>query len=53
MVLSNCMVCASKKSKFINEQEGSELLSSLRINTPFINKILNGINKWTNINKFY
>ena len=53
MVLSNCVVCASKKSKFINEQEGSGLLSRLGINIPFINKILNGVNKWTNINKFY
>ena len=38
MLLSKCKVCDSKKSKFINEQEASELLSSLGINTP-LNKI--------------
>ena len=34
MLLSNCVVCNSKKSKFIKEQEASELLSSLGIKTP-------------------
>ena len=46
MLLSNCVVCNSKKSKFIKEQEASRLLSSLasrllsslRIKTP-LNKI--------------
>ena len=33
-LLSKCEVCDSKKSKFINEQEVSGLLSSLRIKTP-------------------
>ena len=34
MLLSKCEVCDSKKSKFIEEQEASRLLSSLEINTP-------------------
>ena len=38
MLLSNCVVCNSKKSKFIKEQEASRLLSSLRMKTP-LNKI--------------
>ena len=38
MMLSNCVVCNSKKSKFIKEQETSGLLSSLGIKTP-LNKI--------------
>ena len=38
MLLSNCVVCNSKKSKFIKEQEASRLLSSLGIKTP-LNKI--------------
>ena len=38
MMLSNCVVCNSKKSKFIKEQEASGLLSSLGIKTP-LNKI--------------
>ena len=38
MLLSNCVVCNSKKSKFIKEQEASRLLSSLIIKTP-LNKI--------------
>ena len=33
MLLSKCAVCDSKKSKFIKEQEVSQLLSSLGI-TP-------------------
>ena len=28
MLLSNCVVCNSKKSKFIKEQEASEIISS-------------------------
>ena len=38
MLLSKCVVCDSKKSRFIKEQEARELLSSLGIKTP-LNKI--------------
>ena len=34
MLLSKCAVCDNKKSKFIKQQEASELLSSLEIKTP-------------------
>ena len=34
MLLSKCVVCDSKKSKFIEEQEASGLLSSLGIKAP-------------------
>ena len=34
MILSKCVVCDSKKSKFIKEQEASGVLSSLGIKTP-------------------
>ena len=34
MLFSNCAVCDSKKSKFINEQEAGVLLSSLEIKAP-------------------
>ena len=34
MILSKCAICGSKKSKFINKQEASGLLSSLVIKTP-------------------
>ena len=34
MILSNCVVWESKKSKFIKRQEASGLLSSLGIKTP-------------------
>ena len=34
MLLSKCVVCNSKKSKFIKEQEASELLGSLGIKSP-------------------
>ena len=34
IVLSNCVVCGSKKSKFIKEQEAKGLLSSSGIKTP-------------------
>ena len=34
MLLSKCAVCDSKKSKFIKQQEASELLRSLGIKTP-------------------
>ena len=32
--LSKCVVCNSKKTKFIKEQEAGGLLSSLGIKTP-------------------
>ena len=38
MLLSKCVVCNSKKSKFVKQQEPSGLLSSLGIKTP-LNKI--------------
>ena len=34
MILSKCAMCGSKKSKFINKQEASGLLSKLGIKTP-------------------
>ena len=34
MLLSNCALCDSEKSRFIKEQEGSGLWISLVINTP-------------------
>ena len=39
MLLSKCAVCASKKSKFMKQQEASGLLSSLELKTP-LSKIL-------------
>ena len=38
ILLSKCVVCNSKKSKFVKQQEPSGLLSSLGIKTP-LNKI--------------
>ena len=34
MLLSKCTVCSTEKSRFIKEQEASELLSILGIKTP-------------------
>ena len=34
MMLSNCAICGSKKSKFIKKQEENGLLSSLGIKAP-------------------
>ena len=34
IILSKCAICGSKKSKFINKQEASGLLSKLGIKTP-------------------
>ena len=34
MTLSKCVVCGSKKSRFMKEQEEIGLLGSLRIKTP-------------------
>ena len=38
MILSQCAICGSKKSKFIKEQQAKGLLSNLSIRTP-LNKI--------------
>ena len=52
MLLSNCVICDSKTSKFLKQQEASGLLSSLGIKTPLskipfvlivINKLIQGI----------
>ena len=37
MVLSNCKLCGSKKSRFIKNQEAKGLLSNLGIKTPLSN----------------
>ena len=42
MLLSNCAVCNSKNSRFIKEQEASELLSTIGIKTPVSNIYLVG-----------
>ena len=34
MLLSNCAICSSKKSRFVKSQEGNGLLSNLGIRTP-------------------
>ena len=34
MILSNCAICNSKKSRFIKKQEAKGLLSKLGIRTP-------------------
>ena len=34
MIQSNCVVCGSKKSRFIKEQQAMRLLSNLGIKTP-------------------
>ena len=38
MMLSKCVICGSKNSKFIKEQQAKELLSNLGIRKP-LNKI--------------
>ena len=43
MLLSKCVVCDSKKSKFIKEQEASGLINSLGIKTPLIKIPLVGL----------
>ena len=35
MLLSNCAICNSKKSRFIKHQEAKGLLSNLGVKTPF------------------
>ena len=37
IVLSQCAICGSKKSKFIKEQQAKGLLSNLGIRTPLNN----------------
>ena len=34
MILSNCAICGSKKSRFIKDQDAKGLLSKLGIKTP-------------------
>ena len=34
MILSNCAICRSKKSRFIKNQEAKRLLSNLGLRTP-------------------
>ena len=34
VILSKCVICGSKKSKFIKNQQAKGLLSKLGINTP-------------------
>ena len=34
MILSNCAICGSKKSRFIKHHKAKELLSKLGIKTP-------------------
>ena len=36
MILSKCIICGSKKSKFIKAQQAKVLLSNLGIRTPLI-----------------
>ena len=38
IILSTCVICGSKKSKFIKEQEAKGLLSNLGLKAP-LNKI--------------
>ena len=38
VMLSKCVICGSKKSKFIKEQQAKGLLSNLSIRTP-LNKM--------------
>ena len=38
IILSTCVICGSKKSKFIKQQEAKGLLSNLGLRTP-LNKI--------------
>ena len=42
MLLLKCVVCVSKKSKFIKEKEASGLLRSLATNTPLLKIALVG-----------
>ena len=42
MILLKCAKCCSLKSKFINKQEGSEIFSSLGLETPLSKVLLFG-----------
>ena len=42
MILSKCVICGSKKSIFIKNQEAKGLLSNLGIRTPLIKALLLG-----------
>ena len=43
IILSKCVVCGDKKSKFIKKQEASGLLSATLLNNLVIRKLLNKI----------
>ena len=34
MILSKCVICGSKKSRFFKDQEAKRLLSNLGVRTP-------------------
>ena len=42
MILTNCAICGSKKSRFIKHQEAKGLLSKLGIKTPLSKKPILG-----------
>ena len=42
MLLSKCVECGSKKSKFVKNQEAKGLLSNLSIRTPLSKVLLSG-----------
>ena len=44
MILSNCAICGSKKSRFIKHQEAKGLLSKLGTKTPLSKKPILGDN---------
>ena len=37
MILSKCVICGSKKSRFVKNQEAKELLRNLGLKTPLSN----------------
>ena len=40
MILSKCAICGSKKSRFIEKQKASGILSNLGLKTPLSGDIL-------------
>ena len=42
MILSTCVICGSKKSRFIKNQEAKGLLSNLGVRTPLSKVLLLG-----------
>ena len=46
MILSECAIYGSKKSKFIKEQQAKGLLSNLGIRTPLQNEVQNEQHKF-------